>query len=98
MFRRPTCMESCQSKGHDYDYCLISCYPPISVPTYPYLIPTAYQTPIVPYGLSQATPYSSNLYPFHTYGGGINDGWECYRRCRRNGGSAASCCYYCGIC
>ncbi|MGQ0417695.1 hypothetical protein ACT4UL_23870, partial [Bacillus sp. HC-TM] len=39
MFRRPTCMESCQSKGHDYDYCLISCYPPTSAPTYPYLIP-----------------------------------------------------------
>lgn len=96
MFRRPTCMESCQAH-HDYEYCYFWCNPPTLVPTYPYLIPTAHQAPAVPYGLNQATPYSSNLSPFHTYGG-MNDGWECYRQCRRSGGSAASCCYYCGVC
>ncbi len=59
---------------------------PLSIPSYyPYFIPTTYQ----------ATSYSPYSY---IYGGQPDPLWECYYQCVNNGGSSASCCFYCGLC
>lgn len=91
MFRRPTCMQGCLNNGHDYDYCRTWCEPIFVAPTYPYSMHPSYTAPIV-------TPYNSQQYQIYAYGQQTDPRWECYYRCRRNGGSAASCCYYCELC